>query len=154
MNPTLETLPPARSRFRRLPRTRLPAAVLLTAATAGVLVLLNAVVFNDPESIDRIAFRNDSRYDIQISVSSNGDDVLPVGAALQHCSTTFQHVIDQGATWHVRFRAQGRDGGEAVVSRSDLAGADWSYRIPDSVADQLATSGAPVPPQQSCADPP
>jgi hypothetical protein len=112
--------------------------------------LINAVAFNDPKFTDHVAFRNDSSYDILISVSSNGVDVLPVGVAIQHCATTFEQVIDQGATWHIRFQAQGRDGGESIVSRIELAGADWSYRIPDSVAEQLRSSGAPTPPQLSC----
>jgi hypothetical protein len=124
------------------------------AVTAAVVVLLSAVVFKDPDFVDHIAFQNDSSYDIHISVSNNGVDVLPVGAALQHCTTTFEQVIDQGSTWHIRFRSQGRDGGEAIVNRTDLAGADWSYRIPDSVAEQLRSSGAPTPPTQSCSTAP
>ena len=154
MTPTVAILPPSRRRFRRVRESRLPAAVLLAAVTAAVVILLNAVVFNDPAFVDHIAFQNDSSYDIHISVSNNGADVLPIGAALQHCTTTFEQVIDQGSTWHIRFRAQGRDGGEAIVNRTDLVGADWSYHIPDSVAEQLRSAGAPTSPKQSCSTAP
>jgi hypothetical protein len=116
----------------------------------GALVPLNAAISNDRKVVNRITFSNDTTYDIHISVGDDDGNVLLVGVALQHCATTFEQVLDQGAMWHIRFRSQGRDGGEAVVSETELASADWSYRIPDSVGEHLRASGAPPPPARSC----
>jgi hypothetical protein len=59
--------------------------------------------------------------------------------------------VDQGPTWTIHFSAQGRDGGDVTVERSQLERDGWVYRIPDSVIDDLRTAGAPRPPLQRCA---
>ena len=133
------------------------AGARAAAAAGAVLVALVVIVnvaFDDPTFIDRISFENRSGYDIRIEVA--GDDArdwMPLGVAMQHCTTAIELVIDQGPTWHIRFFAQGREGGQVTVTRADLQRADWTLQIPDSVEAELVSRQAPLPPVQGCAPP-
>jgi hypothetical protein len=65
--------------------------------------------FDDSPRVERIRFDNPSEYDIHVAVSApRHDGALRLGFAGQRCVTEFHEVIDQGPTWLVTFRAQGR----------------------------------------------
>jgi hypothetical protein len=149
MTPDLDLRPPSpQSTFKRRSSRYVPFVAATLVGIASLFVL-NSLVLGGPTTIERISFANGSAYDIHVAVS-DGSSAMPVGTARQHCMTAFEFVLDQGDTWSIQFQAQGRDGGQITIDRSQLEADGWTFRIPDSVASQLRASGAPVPPQQSC----
>lgn len=150
MTPDLDTRPLRRSVANRLLSSR--AARLVAGIVVAVVLLIefDRVAFVDPTFVERISFVNDGGYDIHVAVAGEGTGTLGLGTVVQHCSATFELVVDQGAEWRLEFRAQGRDGGELIVARSQLEQSNWTLRIPDAVAERLSTSGAPRPQLQTC----
>lgn len=131
------------------------STLVRSVAASGVLFLallvFANVVFHDPAVVERVSVENRSGYDIHIEVA--GDDrggSLPLGVALQHCTTAFDLVIDQGSTWRVSFRSQGVDAGQITVPRDELRSADWTIQIPDAVGAGLTEQQVPLPPVQTC----
>jgi len=146
------TTRPAPGRHRR-PIIGAGARAVGAAIVAFVaLVAITNIVFQDPTFVDRVSFVNQSSYDIRIDVTGgDGQGGMPLGVATQRCTTEFRLVIDQGSVWRIRFHAQGTEGGEVTVSRTDLERADWTFQIPDAVAADLTSRGTPPPPVQGCA---
>ena len=141
-------------RRRGLPSTvRRPLAVAgAIAGSLGLLVVLNAFVFVDPSFVDRVTVENDSEYDVHVTVGpASGDELLPLGVATQHCTRGFLEVLDQGPSWAVRLRAQGVEMEPIVVSRAELEASDWTFVIPERVAEEFRRVGAPPSPKQGCA---
>ena len=153
MTPPVDIRPPAHRPSRTSGRaTRLGVAALAVAGSALVLWLMAAVVFRDPEFVDRVRIDNPTGFDIHVDISErDAPSRLPLGVAGQQCTTDFEDVIDPGSTWVMRFTTQGRDAGEFTVSRTELERDGWTVRVPDEVVDRLASAGAPPAPRHSCA---
>ena len=101
------------------------------------------------------SIENPSGYDLRVELSvDDGSGWMPLGVAIQRCTTVFDLVIDLGSTWHIRFHAQGREAGRITVTRADLQRAGWTFQIPASVEAELARGQAPLPPVPGCATPP
>lgn len=133
----------------RTPRIRLVhGAAVLVAILGAACVVFAARFLDGPRFIDRITVENPTRYDIGIEVTSGDrDGWIAVGTVEYRETTIFEEIIDQGDVWLFSFSAQGEDGGELRVTRSDLERASWTVRIPGAVGDQLQERGVPFPPE-------
>lgn len=116
---------------------------VISVALAGSTTLLRG-----PTVVPWVSIVNGSEFDILVEVSGRGgaDGWTSVMTADRRSSSQVSDVIDQGELWIFRFRAQGRNGGEIRLARSDLRGAGWSLEIPPEVVGRLRTSGAPATP--------
>ena len=150
MNERVTTaLPTPDHRQRRLIVSRVRAAAAAGAALLAVVVVTN-IVFDDPAFVDRISLENRSDYDVGIEVAGDDERWLPLGVAIQRCTTSFDLVIDQGPNWRIQFQAQGTPGGRVTVTREDLERTNWTFQIPSSVEAELKSRHAPLPPVQRC----
>src|SRR3954447_15912750 len=107
MSPLVELRSPVRQRSHRV-------SGLLAAVVLGVLALVavNVTLFRDPTFIDTVRVDNPTDYVIHIELGTpESGSRLPLGAAVQSCTSDFHAVIDQGATWVVSLRTQGRPAG-------------------------------------------
>jgi len=112
--------------------------VLLTAAAR----LLQELTF-----IHEITVENPTRYDIGIDVTSEDrDGWMSVGTARRGETSSFEEIYDHGDVWVFRFQAQGEEGGELRLTRTQLERASWRFTIPESVGEALQSRGAPFPP--------
>jgi hypothetical protein len=144
-----------------VPRTRPPRSpqlwrlgriALAVAGSVLMLVVSNAVAFDDPGFVERVTVQNPSEYDIRVVVApSSGSAVLPLGVVGQRCAATFGDVVDQGDSWTVRFEAQGSEGGTATVEREALERNGWVVQVPASVVEHLRQTKVPAPPVHGCA---
>jgi hypothetical protein len=133
---------PARS-FGRYVRAD---AVAIVIAIASVL-LIGVVLMDGPARVDHITITNPSDYELSIQLASDANGAsLPFAVIGQHSTREFHGVLDQGDSWLFRFRAQGQDGGDVVMSRSQLASAGWQLTVPGSVVTQLQQLGVPASP--------
>ncbi len=150
MNPVVEVRP--RDPFRVRERRRRVARVVGMLAVAAFLFTVAGRLFDDPERVARLRFDNPSEYDIHVAVTASPDGgLLPLGVAVQRCSTDFHEVIDVGPTWIVRFATQGEDAGAMTLDRDQVVRDGWTIRIPDDVVSGLRASGVPAPPVHRCA---
>lgn len=126
---------------------RLPQEVLLVVAALLVAVGLSRGPLATPATIDRLVVDNPTEYDLQ--VTARGPDerssvaIATVSRGQQHL---VEEVIDQGDSWVFHFAGQGRDGADLTVSRDDLARAGWVLTVPDEIAQDLRSKGAPPTP--------
>jgi hypothetical protein len=119
------------------------AVPLGIAAVALVAFIAAQLSMSSPATVTRITFRNNSSYDLLVSATgASRDGVTSLGTAVAHTSTEVDDVIDQGDEWIFHFEGQARDGGEVQVSRRELAGAHWTFTIPDAVGERLRAAGA------------
>ncbi len=127
---------------------RLLRSDVVVGVVAAVVVLVAAIVLLDePDRVARLTITNRSEYEVDVSVASAGHRswLLLPGVAVNGTSE-YHDVLDQGRTWVFAFRAQGHEGGEVSMSRSDLARSNWTIEIPAAVIDRLRTAGAPPHP--------
>jgi hypothetical protein len=149
VTPALDVRPPPGT-ARRLRSSRIAAIAAVLAVGVAAVVVLDRSVLDEPTFIDRVSVDNPSGYDIHVTVAGEDTGEMPLGVARQHCVTTFQLVIDQGAVWRLSFRAQSQPLEDVLVDRSALERDGWQYRIPESVIEQLQAASVPLPPPQSC----
>jgi hypothetical protein len=111
-------------------------------ALACLLALTVANVFlDDPERVD-LEITNPTPYVLSIEITDGGRGAWQPTARLQPGATrTIEDVLDQGDVWVLRFRGQGRDGGELEVPGHDLERASWHVDIPAEVGERLAALG-------------
>lgn len=134
--------PGAPARYRQLR----PWHLLVTIISVGSLVLVSRLM-EPPTFIDRITVQNPTRYDITIYVTEGDrDGWMAVGTARREDTEVFEEIFDQGEVWIFRFTAQGKEGGELRVTKSQLEQSKWRIEIPRSVGDELQDKGAPFPP--------
>lgn len=134
---------PRRARWRAVAGSELVLLIVAAAIAAGI----GRVVLDAPPSIDQVAVTNVSEYDVTVQVSSGDRDGWTSLTTVGRRSTrVVVDVLDQGDTWVFRFTAQGRNGGELHVDRSDLEFTDWAVTVPDHVIDHLRAIGTPPPP--------
>ena len=137
----------------RSPRTlRSVGPIVAVAVVVGLALLALAMgplsgLLEGPSFVDRIAFVNQSEYDIAVEVTSETrDGWLSVGTAQRRATSVRREIIDQGDVWIFRFAAQGETAGELRMTRAELEAAGWTVRLPDSVRDELRRKGAPPSP--------
>src|SRR4051812_37941915 len=107
---------------------------LVAVATIVAFVVIPHPATTSPKTIPRLTVANGSLYDLDINVTgASRDGWTGVGTAKAHSTKEFNDVIDQGDTWILHLAAQGEDGGEVQISRSDLSGGGWHIDIPEAV---------------------
>jgi len=128
VTPPVEIRPPAHRPSRASGRaTRLGVAALAVAGSALVLWLMAAVVFRDPEFVDRVRIDNPTGFDIHVDISErDAPSRLPLGVAGQQCTThglrgckplpALRAPSDMAGSDHGECRGQ-RAGGEAHQGR-------------------------------------
>jgi hypothetical protein len=125
-----------------------PSRLLIISAivVGGVLIAL-ARALPQPHHVPRLTIENPTDYSLLVETSNNtGNGWVPAAIVGPNTSVEARELVDQGDTWALRFRGQGRDGGTDLVTRDQLEAADWSYSIPTDVNDRLAEAGAPASP--------
>lgn len=125
--------------------------VFTSDLVAIVVASIAAVVFTSwlVASPDRVSLTVDNQTAYQLTImatSADHDGWLPVMVVGPGREQTKGGVIDQGATWILRFSGQGHDGGEITVTREQLRADDWHFTVPNDVADRLEADGATPPP--------
>jgi hypothetical protein len=129
-----------RTRVRVRPEVWLSVAVLASL----ILVAVLAPRLQPGPFVQRVTVVNHSEYAFDVDVSSaNAGNWMPIGTAADHASTAIGLVFDQGSTWTFRFAVQGRNLGQIVESRAQLASAGWQVVVPDRFAAQLQSRGVP-----------
>jgi hypothetical protein len=124
---------------------RRPLIVLVVVGLLVAAVL--APRLRLPETVPPLTIDNPTAYDVLVEASSPQDPGWePVAIAEAHHSTTQPGVVDEGATWNLRFTSQGIVLTGYQVTRQQLADHHWSYTLPADVASRLATQGAPPSP--------
>jgi len=121
-------------------------AVAIVIAIASVL-LIGVLFMGGPARVDHLTITNPTDYDLSIQLASDANGAsLPFAVIGQRSTREFHGVLDQGDNWLFRFRAQGQDGGDVTISRSELASAGWQLTVPASVLTQLQQLGVPTSP--------
>jgi hypothetical protein len=118
----------------------------LVAIALGVVAVLvfGLITLREPARVSTLTLSNPSSYDVTVDVSSkDGHSWLPLAVLDIGATRDYSEVLDQGDTWVFRFRAQGVDGGQAEVTRHDLAAAGWKYVVPNDVIQRIQAAGAP-----------
>jgi hypothetical protein len=119
--------------------------VVVVAAVA--LFGVSSLVSTSPHTVDHLTLVNDTGYNIEVGVAgTTGAGSLPLGTAPARATIELRNVTDHGPTWIFHFDAQGEDGGELRISRTDLVAANWRVEIPATVAARLRGAGAPPSP--------
>jgi len=146
MSPLVEVRPSVQRRSSRV-------SGLLVAVVLGVaaIVAVNFTLFRDPTFVDTVRVDNPTGYVIHVELGTpeSGSRLL-LGPAVQSCVSDFHAVIEQGSTWVVSLRTQGRAAGELTVTRDELARDNWTIRIPASLTGELQAESVPLPPDHSC----
>jgi hypothetical protein len=123
-----------RTRMRVRPEVWLAAAVLAALIVVAVL----APRLQPGPFVHRVTVVNHSEYAFDVDVSgAHAGDWMPLGTVADHGSVAIASVFDQGSTWTFRFSVQGRELGEIVESRADLASDRWEVVVPDRFIAQL-----------------
>ncbi|HEX4490155.1 MAG TPA: hypothetical protein VH914_03025 [Acidimicrobiia bacterium] len=138
--PVKPYLPEGRVR-RRLPFDLwIPIAIVVAVAAVAVL----ASALRTGPYVSSVTFDNPNTYAFEASVSggSHGATLL-LGNISAKNHTTVRSVFDEGSTWTFRFSSQGRSVGAVVMSRADLAAANWHVQLPDRFGDSLTRAGVP-----------
>lgn len=137
---------PAGGAPTRLLRQLRPWHVLALLATIAVLITAPRLT-QEPTFISEVTVDNPTRYDIGIQVTGEDrDGWMSVGTARRAGTSSFEEIYDQGDVWIFRFRAQGEEGGEIRLNRTELKRRNWRVEIPESVGEELQSKGAPFPP--------
>ena len=145
MSPPTAIRPSRPEQAASLLRRIRPIDALIAALIVAMILPLSRIAFQ-PNYIAAIAFENPNAYDLTIEVSDGGTGWMAVTTARRSSTTVAHEVYDIGDVWAFRFTAQGEDGGELRVTRSDLAGAGWQLVIPDQIGAQLQAKGVHEPP--------
>ncbi|MDP9403822.1 MAG: hypothetical protein M3P85_10975 [Actinomycetota bacterium] len=118
---------------------------MLLASVAGMITA--GRLMQEPTFIREITVENPTRYDIEIQVTDGDrDGGVSLGTARRASTSTFQEIYDQGDVWIFRFTAQGEEGGELSITRTELERTSWHVEIPEAVGDELRAKGAAFPP--------
>jgi hypothetical protein len=120
--------------------------VLVLAVAAVVVTALGAIWLGRAALGGRPGYRTvrvDNRAALPLQVDAAGADGgrLALGLAGPRATTTFQEVIDQGATWTFVVSYGGREVLRQTVSRQELAGRGWTVQVPESAAAELERQG-------------
>jgi hypothetical protein len=117
-------------------------------AVAAALALASLVdIGGGRATVARLTYENPTDYALDVEVSSeSGDGWTAAGFVAKRSTGAAEEVVDQGDVWLFRFRSQGVSGGELRLTRTELAGAEWTVAVPVDVGRRLAEAGAPPTP--------
>lgn len=140
----MQTHPPLQ---RRRTRRRRPDQDLLTVAAAAVAaVVLVVPISRGPQTVDRLVVDNPTPWDLHVRVGDGRGGWLPLPVAPAGTREAVQSVVDRGRTWVVEFSVGGERSSPVRLTRSDLAGDDWTIRVPDEVVAAFSAAGVPPTP--------
>jgi hypothetical protein len=123
-----------RTRAHVRPEVWLAAAVLAALIVVAVL----APRLQPGPFVHRVTLVNHSEYAFDVDVAGgHAGDWMPLGTVAERESVAIASVFDQGSRWTFRFSVQGRDVGEIVESRADLASNRWQVDIPERFIAEL-----------------
>jgi hypothetical protein len=121
---------------------RLPSGWLAFICAAVLAIAIGLVALDEPERYD-IEVSNPTAYEISVGVSDgSGGGELALMTLEPGTTRSASDVMDQGGSWVFTFRAHGRDGGELLLGRDELAGVGWQVAVPDEVVRRLQLAGA------------
>lgn len=116
-------------------------------ALLGAALLLVTACGDRVTHVERVVLVNGTDYDVVVQVKAEGrNGWLPLGLARHGAETLFEEVIDQGDTWVFHFSYGGREAGEVLVGRAELARAGWKVEVPQEAAERLRAQGLVPPP--------
>jgi hypothetical protein len=144
LSPSLET----RTWGRATPADLTNRRPLVVLVAAGLIVVgLIAPRLGLPAKVPPLTIDNPTPYTLFIE-ASNGSDGGWAPIAIVHAkrTDTETELIDEGATWNLRFTGQGVELGGYHVTRAELAADHWHYTVPSDVARRLEAKGVPVSP--------
>ena len=125
------------------------SAVGIAAVVVGIVATLGVMtrIATGPRFVHAVTVTNDTPYDLTITLSGQaGGSTTPLGIAPARATAQFLDVIDQGSTWYVDVRSEGRDAAQLTISRSALAAQGWHLEFGAAVTARLGQAGvAPTP---------
>ena len=145
MSPPTAVRPSRPEQAASLLRRIRPLDALIAVLIVAMVLPLSRIAFQ-PSFIEGIAFENPNVYDLTIQVNDGGTGWMAVTTARRNSTTIAQEVYDIGDVWAFRFTAQGEEGGQLRLTRSELAGDGWHLVIPEGVGAQLRAKGVHEPP--------
>jgi hypothetical protein len=114
----------------------------------GVIAVVLAQLFVTTPARRSLTLVNDSDYELTVEAARPGDTSwAPIAILDPRQPERVTRPIDQGDEWVLRFRSQGRSGGEVAVAREQLDQDGWRFVIPPTVAEELEAAGATPPPR-------
>lgn len=114
--------------------------IALALALLG-LVTLVAPALELPPVVPELTVENPHQWNVTVTVTgADRDASLAVGALERETTQTFLRTVDQGERWIFSFRYGGIDGGELVLSRTELEEAGWQIKVPDEFAARMRTA--------------
>lgn len=141
----MQTHPPLQQR-RRTRRRRPDPDLLTVAAAAVVAVVLVVPISRAPRTVDRLVVDNPTPWDLHVRVGDGDGGWLPLPVSPAGTREAVRSVVDRGPTWVVEFSVGGERPPPVRLDRSDLAGDDWTIRVPDEVVAALSAAGVPPTP--------
>jgi hypothetical protein len=122
----------------------LAAAAVVAAGVAFAVI----AAMRGPHFVHRVTVVNPTAYDLDVDATGAGrHGWVGVGTVRHGGSEAFQDVIDQGATWILRFSYGGQLAGELRFNRQELVRAGWRVTVPASFADPLVAAHISPPPR-------
>ena len=126
-------------------RSRVRPEVWLAAAVVAALIVVAVLAprLQPGPFVPRVTLVNHSEYAFDVDVAGgHAGDWMPLGT-VPHGSVGIASVFDQGSRWTFRFSVQGRELGQIVESRADLANNRWQVEIPERFIAQLHNQRVP-----------
>jgi hypothetical protein len=112
---------------------------LVVVAIVSVVVL--AHVLSGPHFVPTLTVANPTEYSIEVTLSNQGDNTMPLATVSPGTTAQLRDVVDQGSVWKFSLRAQGRDAGDVFLTRDELRSQRWQMEIPSWVAGRLHQLG-------------
>lgn len=117
------------------------AAVVGTGIAVLVAFLAVDGLVRDPDVVERIEIRNPTGELVEVLVRSHtGGALLPIALVEPERRAVADDVVDQGDRWTFVVRVADDTVARVVLTRDELARADWTFTIP---SDPDAAASAP-----------
>ncbi len=118
------------------------ATVLITVLAAALALLVVVPATRSPAFVDRITVVNPHPWSVEVAVAGEeGGAELPIASVGRERSHTVHDVLDQGRSWSFTFAYGGVDGGQLVISRSELERTGWTITVPEGFAARMRMAG-------------
>jgi ribosomal protein S1 len=119
------------------------AALVVGGLLAVAAILAVSSALQGPAFVDQVTIRNSTPSVVDVEVTTGDrDGWLPLGPVSPGEQHDFNAVVDQGDRWVVHVSSARADGGEFVLSRTELERHGWVVTIPDEVSARLIASAA------------